>query len=526
MGRVLLAAGAAIVLAAQYAWAGEDDYISGSEEAFEQLRRGHNPGYSGQTVEEAIAQFFPKSEVDLGTYPPSDIWKRGFDLRRTKPDRLRYSGRTFFKFSDDDISGVEKWEKELELNLRYGDYSGYFRFSDVNPFARSDDPFKWEKGRVRYRHKDLKVTGGTFGAVFGRGLALNMFEERTLDFDNEVEGVKVEQDVGDTDLSVIWGTKHESELSAARAEIPLNDDVELGLSAVMIRFPGQGFNPETSRLLEYDIYGADLNVRLGDFRFFGEAVALKREPNDTAQLPWNQQGEDGRGYYVNVGYNGDGYALVAEYKDYDKIDNPFAIVPPVRRWYEQATASADDEKGYGVNLNWNPFGDGSYFTFGYEQDNIHDGNLGYTEASATYNSPVTGDTSWIGEYWYVNFHGEKHDIKRLTLSHQVDGHWTAGTFLEKEDLAFEFADGFTDYIVETELSYKSKYNVVFSWETSGVQGVDETEWGIWEFKFQPDSSQEINISAGSRRERYVCSGGVCRLEPAFDGVRVDYLKRF
>lgn len=510
----------------------DDVVIGGSDDAFAELRRIADPGYRGDTVEDAIGRFYQDGEVDEGTYPATEMWERDFDLTPDDPERLRYSGRMYFKFSDDDVSGVEKWEHEYELTLKYGSWDSYLRWSDVNAYPNVNEPFRWEKGRIRYRGDDAKVTVGSFGELFGRGLALNMYEDRVLDHDNEIEGVKAELEFGDTDLTALWGTRklrlepQHSTVAGARVSTPLTKGVEVGVHAVQVEYPELGATAESPNMLDYDLYGGDILLRSGPVKLYAETVELQRDAVEYGHPVWDFEGKDGTGYYVNMGLSGDGYALSGEYKDYQGINQPFAVLPPVRRWAEAASADPNDDVGYGATLNWNALGDGSLFDFHYAQDNAEDGDRPYTEFCGIYTSPAMDRTTWVGEYWYIQELGQKHDIQRLTVSQPLDSDWTASTFIEREEIDVGFLPPWEDYIVEGELTFQSIFNVAYTLETTYEPDIENDDWGIWEFKWRPDGNQELGLSIGSRREGLVCSGGICRLEPEFDGVKADYLVRF
>jgi hypothetical protein len=521
-----------LVLLPYFVWAEDAQEVSGYEDAFDLLRNTAQPGYRGDTVEDAIARFFERGKVDEGTYPPSEMWERGMDLRRTKPPQVGISGRVFFKYSDNDISQIEKWEHEYEFNLKYLDWDAYFRFSDVNPDPHMADPFRWEKGRVRYRGDGYKVTAGSLSQLFGRGLALNMYEDRILDFDNEIEGAKVEAEIGNADATVLWGGRkdrsdlHHSTVGAARVEFPVADGVDMGVHAVRVEFPSDYFTVETPDLFDYELLGADVDIRAGDFNLYAETVELKRNAHELAQSPWDSSGDNGEGYYANAGFSGKGFYFNTEYKNYEGLAHPFSVMPPVRRWSEAASADPNYDEGYGISLNWNPFRNGSLFDISYVQDRQGASPVPYTEAAVIYSSPPTKDTTWVAECWYVYDFGQKHDIGCLTLNHELSDDWTATTFLERENIDPGFMDPHNDYIIEGELAYQSKLNLIYTYETTGEQDVPVDSWEVWEIKLRPDELQEFNLVFGSRREGLVCSGGVCRIEPAFDGLRVDYLRRF
>jgi len=531
--RLLVIALALAVLALQVCWAKADPVVGSSDEAFAQARKQVHPE-SSDNLEEAIAQFFePGGSVDEGTYPPSDVWQRG-SLRRSPAPRVGYNGRTFFRYSSDDVSGVDKWEKELELGLNYKAWDLFLRATDFNTFPYVNDPFRLQKVQLRYRQGDTKVTVGSFGALFGRGLALNMFEDRTVEWDNQAEGTKVETTLGNAEVTALWGTRKDrksprnSEVRAARVDAPLGNDLAVGANAVEVELPDTSYSPQARNVLTYKLYGGDATFRHGDFMAYAETVRLERDPQAFSSNKWDRLGLEGKGYYANASFGRDGYAVSAEYKDYQGLSQPFSVLPPLRRYNEEATANPGDDKGYSAQFAWSPSSDGSQFAWTYAQGNSHQHNMPYTEFSTIYTSSSQGKTTWVGEYWDVNAYLEKHNIQRLTLNHQLTGDWTASTFMERERLTANYYKPHIDYIVEGEVAFQSKLNLIYTWETTGgdVPSGKKSAWRLWELRLQPDSRQEVNLAYGARRAGFVCAGGVCRQEPEFSGWRLDYTFRF
>jgi hypothetical protein len=507
------------------------DVYESTQEAMDALEQEVSPETAEETATDVLTQFFPDIEEDEGTYPPSEFVEHGFLLRRQGPAKGSYSGRFFAKYSNDKISGVEKWEKELELYLGYKDVSSYMRFSDVNAFAYQNDPMRWEKGNIRFKHDSGTLTGGSLGAVFGRGLTVNMFEDRFLEFDNEIEGVKIEQEVGKTELTGLWGTRklrnefRASEIKALRAQYPVNGDLDIGADYAEVRTTSAQSTAEQIVGLEYQITGADVTWRPGDLRLFGEVAGLERGANSNASGP-DLDGEDGLGYYLNGVYSVPGFSIGAEYKDYKFMGHPFNVLPPIRRYVEKSTADPNDDLGYGFDMNWSPSGDGALINVHYVQDNSHQGNRPYTELLSSYSSPTGVPTTWIIEKWDVQSQGEKHDYHRLTLNHIINEDWSASGLIEKERRSFGFKPAFNDYIFEAELAYQSKLNLIYNFEMTGDDNSPQNEWKLFEMRIAPDQDQEWHLLYGSRREGFVCSGGICRQEPAFSGFRIDYLLRF
>jgi hypothetical protein len=518
---------------ASVAFAEEEVVFTGQEDVFDHMRATHGGSESnGRAVEEAIGQFYKGGEEDEGTFPASEIWDHDFSFRTSPPPTWGYSGRTFFRYSEDDISGVDKWEKEFELNLSYGNWRSYFRAGDFNTFAYENDPGRLEKARLKYDKDDLKVTVGSLGGLFGRGLMLSMYEDRTLEFDNEVEGAKVEYTLGNAEVTALWGTRknrnqpHDSEIVAARVQMPIGENLTVGVHAGQVQFPKGTSTEGVPHMLDYNLYGANVEAKFDDLTAYAETVKLKRSAEEYGSSEWDMTGNDGRGHYLNIGFNKSWYALTAEFKDYKGIEQPFSVLPAVRKWEDQASANPLDDKGYLYSAQVRPFKTTGYFEFSYGQGNAHVRSNPHTEMGGSYHSPATDRTSYILEMWRVNHLNEHHNIATAQLDHRLNNDFTLTGKVEHEKIYEETNEGYVDYQYIAEVAYQSLANLVYTYEETGDEFATPSVWGLWEFKVKPDEQQEINLVFGQRRAGYVCSGGVCRLEPAFDGVKIDYLFRF
>jgi hypothetical protein len=536
--RLLLCAIVLVLFCVQYAWAAKQDgdgtYTS-AEEVFASVAKDKAPDAGGESAEDILARMYSEPKVDEGTYPPSEFWSHDLDLRRTKPPELGYHGRFFYKYSKDDISKIEKWEREEELSLNYKNWDAFFRYTDYTPFADRKKPMRLTKAQLRYSNDDVKVTLGSFGGVFGRGLALNMLDDRPVDFDNEAEGVKIEYNLGKTELTALYGTRKDrsqqrnSEVEGARIAVPLGNHVTIGAHTVMTKFPDLTYTAANPVLLDYDLYGGDLTVQKGPISLYAETVRLQRSKVANAIEKWDVDGQEGKGYYLNLGFTWPGFSISGEYKDYQGLQQPFSVLPPLRRFNELSKAEPNDDVGYLVTTNWSPNRgkDDSFVTASYGQSNPHTQVYPYTELNIAYSSRSDRKQTWVPEFWRIDINGTLRDIFRLTTSRKLSDDWTASAYYEHERYNPVYSQGFVDFIYEGELAYQSKFNITYTQEETGQPlAADRTYWKLWELKIKPDERQEINIVTGSRRAGFVCSGGVCRQEPMFSGLRVDYVFRF
>jgi len=199
-------------------------------------------------------------------------------------------------------------------------------------------------------------------------------------------------------------------------------------------------------------------------------------------------------------------------------------LPPIRRFVENAAAFPDQDRGYGVDLNWSPADDGSQVNLHYAQD--HEDGFPFTEILSSYSSRSGKDTHWVYENWEITIPTEKHKYNRVTIDQIISDDWTGSLFVEQHHKAFFHVPEYNVLSVSPEIAYQSKFDAVYTWANSSQEGLPRKQWKLIELKWRPDEDQEINVVYGARMAGFVCSGGVCRPEPEFDGIRVDWLRRF
>ena len=93
---------------------------------------------------------------------------------------------------------------------------------------------------------------------------------------------------------------------------------------------------------------------------------------------------------------------------------------------------------------------------------------------------------------------------------------------------------FDNQIYSLEYAHSPKYTVsiVGEWtNTSDVQKelqnrLDEKSfWLFGKFDINISPNHDLSVMYGSRQAGFLCAGGVCRLEPEFEGVEVKLFSR-
>jgi len=112
-----------------------------------------------------------------------DVHATGSNLLRvgagSTPDAL---GNDLSKRYLEEIANVRLFYQYFSLGLRY-------EMDDPSEVGRSYQDRNFRRRWITYRKDQLELTAGDVPALFGRGLAVNLFESRPLNYDSWLDGV-------------------------------------------------------------------------------------------------------------------------------------------------------------------------------------------------------------------------------------------------------------------------------------------------------------------------------------------------
>ncbi len=394
------------------------------------------------------------------------------------------------------------------------DYTGRFRVSNFHPFTDQTRDPRLEKYELNGSAGPFEFALGTFSQMLGKGLVLSGIEQRDLDYDNEIEGIRLSYP-GERFSALAFIGQHKkvaapgaTKVWGARIETKPADWLTVGGNAFSYKQPVGGAGAGRTH---HQAMSAEASLRWEKFSAYFEYM----------RLDW-PLADDGRGMYGNAVLSLPGFGLTYEFKDYWRIHSEFTTPPPVRYGKEHAKASLLDEKGHGFTMTWMPFDDGSVVEASYAQANIRNKGWPATEFIATYHSPSDKRFSWVLSRLYHRevvlqeraYHGECNyqwnDDFSTQVMVEIKGVDKGAGTRDEQEVTLDFA-------------YRGWLTVVLTQERA-ERGTAATpqRWNLVEVKLQENGVQELALAYGKRREGFVCSGGVCRLEPEFDGWKVEY----
>ena len=503
------------------AWADEEALaVAGAEDT-----PSDTPSENGDEVEEGenatgednLAQSESEDEVTEEA-AEEDGWDDWDDAGGWDSGGFDYFGTATYWHSKDSTSGTDKNEGELAVSFSLRDYTGRFRISNFHPFTDRTRDIRLEKYELNKPAGPFELTFGTFSQMLGKGLVLSGIEQRDLDYDNEIEGFRVSYPgkrisatafvgqhkmVTDPGATKVWGT---------RVEVSPVKRLSVAGNAFVYKRPIGG---TTIGRASHQAMSAEAALKWEKFSAYVEYM----------RLDW-PAADDGRGIYGNAVLSLPGFGLTYEYKDYWRINGDFTTPPPVRYGKEHAKVDLIDEKGHGFAMTWLPFNDGSTIEASYAQANARNRGWPTTEFIATYHSPSDKRFSWVVQHLSHrdvllrerNYHGEFNyqwnDNVSTQLIVEVKGIDEGLGTRDEQEISLDF-------------TYGGWLTVVLTQERAERGTAPKPQrWNLAEVKLQENGVQELRLAYGKRREGFVCSGGVCRTEPEFDGWKIEYLRFF
>ncbi len=465
--------------------------------------------YNGQEVDPRIQADFPHNRVFREYF---EGFFRGEFLFNRLPygDRLRLGVRML----ELQPSNVDEFLYQMEYERRYLD-----------------------KVYAQFVVGDWEIWSGDVYETFGRGLVLNLFENRDLYFDSGLRGGKVCYRTKRVRFKAIYGRSREWYLVKDENVGGLNFEFrprrELTLGASVVHQEGlsyeEHFLPEV--YAGYEFY---------PFAIYGE-YAQKWE--------YDFRERTGSGLFASLTAATAGVAAQLNYKYYKfGEENPFSTPPICQREYTTKLLSThphipyiDDQMGYELDISASPWEE-LYFNLNLSQSSRQEGasllpslKQDYApfreifiecEYYARRDLTVKVGLGWNEEarnnFW------QKKTGSMAEAIYNISDLWSVTWLLERmwvDDVEFkrEFAENYQTLT----LSRAPYGSITFSYENSSYYSHTEgDEWIGGEIALNIKSKHRLVLFYGRERGGLKCTSGVCRPVQPFEGFKITYEGRF
>lgn len=371
---------------------------------------------------------------------------------------LRYgNGERVLGITEDKFQYFENLT-DVRINLP-GNFTVGFRLLYDDP-PEVGLPFKGLARRfIEYRDDEFKIRIGNSSELYGRGLVLNLFENRGLAYDTWIDGIKASYKTKNLRASLIAGTinfsdsiniyrTEEYKIKGGNIEYDLLKNTSLGISFVSTE----------SQIPQFDQSIADLKAELPEIYLDVQNGPFSLFMNWAHKWSYSQiDGKSSRGYgiYSAFSYAGRSIGITLEYKNYRfDLQDPFLKndetrttkflsfqnAPIVMKEHSYILLSRslhqvnfNDDVGFQVDINFmvNP---DLNFNFNYSQSSTHN-SYNYSASSFQFEEdkrannflPSTNDKyspfSEIfleGEYYYDFNTAVRFGIARRTKTYYND----------------------------------------------------------------------------------------------------------
>ncbi len=445
-------------------------------------------------------------------------------------------------------------EDKLDLNLRYGDLRGQvglFLYEPSKPWTDAKKPLRLFDYTVSYRPKQLEILYGKFYQTFGRGLVLRAYKDDDFRHYKSLHGLRgIAHLPFRTDL-VLLGARmrdiffQENTYKIVNAADTLDQVLGANLSSRPVRWAG--FGARYVRVNREDdahprafteLFGGDVLTVIGPLELYGEACRrLGTKPGLGGR-------DEGFGWHATGTLALPGFSVLGQYMDYDGIGFPTGVYhwndPPTPIKSGVAMNRGVDERGFGATVTAVPWStlylEGNYGRL-YTHDDTTAGVFEW-EGKARYDL----GTDWTFEAAFdhmmqhnVELGTRERDTKKPTVHlNYLFGEHTIALEGEYSFVDEQSSHGEEWQYHEAAIAFSYGYGAALLF-TVGFQHVDlvldkryngETAWPMFEAVWSITHQNMLRVRIGAERGGYTCSGGVCRFESPFKGVKVQLISRF
>jgi hypothetical protein len=484
----------------------------------------------------------------------------------TWPQGLGFSNQLEYSYNTGDKREIfENW---LNLDYTLGMFSSGLRLDVFQPndpdpsISRGKDKFAeidyiYFKADLGEKNEGLQVTGGNFYTLFGRGMVLKSYEDRAIRIDNNLLGIKLTGKYAGFVLTGLSGMAANSNnerkdiLHALDLEYRDWKPLKVGATVASNLPPSEGAARTT-------LASVRLLPSFWDVDIYTEYTAKFNE--DIKQNILNgSEPIVGQGFYGNLNFYLGSLSLLGEYKYYDNIaftsqdGTIFYNTPPsVRIEYtyilpnrHPSPLNQANEQGFQLAAGYN-LSDDTYFNAAFTETKTLPSSSYYQRVNQI-NIPVStqlkefyasGQQNWsedlttIAAFAYSEelatntknitpilenrfYFGEVNTIK-LILEHQNATDRTTSEQYYTDVLSLEYlrSPSFSIAVVnELQTKEPEPGRVVRKY------------WGFIQTIYKIGGHTDISLLIGTRQAGNICIGGVCRYEPAFQGVELKILTR-
>jgi hypothetical protein len=447
----------------------------------------------------------------------------------------------YWLFLGDDslIRKTEHFETNTSFLLNYEQF-----FLTGNLFlyepSRPKKPLRLISGSLEYRTPSLEASFGDFYALYGRGLVLRSYYDENFRYDKRLFGVQGRAEFWHNEIRLLSARPRNIFFSenAYRFENDTNDIIRaVEFNSFLIpNFELSGrylrLNRESDLTPQAftEVFGPGIAFNYKSFEVYYE-YAHKLQTREV--IGGRKKGD---GHYFNLSFSSSLLGILLEYEDYDSIDLGGVGFryndPPTPIKKGISVNRGVDERGFGITgslslnkMKWE--GNYAWLYTHKKEKGIREGNSKFEfELSEGFIPVFTGEyLKTTGIEAGIPFREEIKPGLEIRL-YSLERNFTLG--------------GSFNWVKEGETSYQERgvslsadllpditLTLNYEMATKAVKRYDyERQWLLVECSLSLMTNLSLRFRVGREKGGLVCSGGVCRYEPPFSGIKGVLVARF
>ncbi len=263
------------------------------------------------------------------------------DVEFSIKNTLKYGDGKQFGGDLKDIEAKKRYfEDWVDFNVSNGVFSLDLRLEAADPSEKGEKITEFTRKSISFERNNLSVTAGDFYTIFGRGIVLDLREEKANFFDNKIFGGKVEYSHDFFTIQALGGRSNYKYQDDSKADPKLHtveymdnsilgadlvfngsdyfemEDFSFNIGGSYLFMEGDSVN--TSQYLykenfikKTELFGINASINWKDIDFYNE-YAIKSTHRSPRQEGWAN--------YTSLSYFGlENFSFTLEYKDYYKF---------------------------------------------------------------------------------------------------------------------------------------------------------------------------------------------------------------